>query len=121
MQTFSLLDVAAGGKLHRRFRPRWAGDTDEVLAALQATVWGDTEEEDEELGADEEKPDHQEAEEDVAAICEVCTHPPKHGSLEQCQGETCNLLVCAECKTEQGCDTCDAVADLLDSMDEDLW
>ena len=57
----------------------------------------------------------------VAVICEVCTHPPKQGSLEQCQGETCNLLVCAECKTEQGCDTCDMVADLLGSMEEDIF
>jgi hypothetical protein len=70
---------------------------------------------------EEEASSHaEEREGDDRPICEACKEEPEQGDLDPCEGDNCNLLVCKECKSGQGCKTCDTLADMVGDLLDDL-
>jgi hypothetical protein len=75
VKAFSLLQVAAGGRLHRHFRPRYAGNPADILAALQVSAPGEagTMDSDDD-GSDEcASPNEESKDEELPKVrCEAC-------------------------------------------------
>jgi hypothetical protein len=121
VKAFSLLQVAAGGRLHRHFRPRYAGSPADILAALQVSAPGEagTKDSDDD-GSDEcASPNEESKDEELPKVrCEACKEEPEQGRLDPCGGDTCNLLVCEGCRQEQGCKTCVALAEVVQDLQE---